>query len=217
MKLIVPETLADITLRQYQRYQKEIDYAKDMPNQMEYLNIKKIEVFCNLSQTEVFNIEVGDLFEIAEKIEVILQTESELIQKFKLNGINFGWVPELDRLSYGEFLDLNGNISDWSTMHIAMGVLYRPIKNEASGGLYTVEKYKGDKYHKDLLDMPMDAVIGSMVFFWNLGMDLATSIIKCLTEEEKENPQNLAENGIGIAQSMSSLTTILQNLKVLRN
>jgi len=218
MKVIIPESLADITLTQYQKYQNEIDISENRPDQAEYLNIKKLEIFCNLTQDEVYNIQLGDVYSISEKIEEILLQQNDLIQKFELNNIKFGWIPELDKLSYGEFLDLNSNISDWSTMHIAMGVLYRPIKNESSKGLYNVEKYKGDKYHKILKDMPMDVVVGSMVFFWNLGLDCVNSIIKSLEVEQKfQNQLNLVDNGIGIRHSMNSVTEILQNLKVSQN
>jgi hypothetical protein len=214
MKIIIPTSLKDITLSQYQNYQKEIDASVNRADQMEYLNIKKIQIFCGLTQAEVYNIQLGEVYDIAERIELILQEQPQLVESFELNKIKFGWVTNLDQLSYGEFLDLNGNISDWDTMQAAMGVLYRPIIKEQSGGLYLVEKYKGDKYHKDLLNMPMDAVIGSMVFFWNLGMDLASCIIKSLeADKELMSQVNLADNGIGIAQSMSSLVQTLQSMK----
>jgi len=218
MKIIISTSLKDITLSQYQNYQKEIDASVNRPDQMEYLNIKKIQIFCGLTQAEVYNIQLGEVYDIAERIELILQEQPQLVESFELNKIKFGWVTELDKLSYGEFLDLNGNISDWDTMQAAMAVLYRPIIKEQSGGLYLVEKYKGDKYHKDLLNMPMDAVIGSMVFFWNLGMDLASCIIKSLeADKEVMNQVNFQDNGIGIAQSMNLLEETLQNMKRLHN
>jgi hypothetical protein len=214
MKVIVPESLKDITLGQYQRYQIELDASKNRPDQLEYLNIKKIEVFCNLSQAEVYNIQLGDVYSISEKIDLILEEQPQRVEKFTLNGIKFGFVPELDKLSYGEFLDLNSNISEWETMQVAMGVLYRPIKNEATG-LYNVEEYKGDKYHSVLKDMPLDAVIGSMVFFWNLGLDCVTAITKSLEVEQMlENQLNLVDNGIGIRQSMSLLEATLQSMRM---
>ena len=214
MKVIVPESLKDITLGQYQRYQIELDASKNRPDQLEYLNIKKIEVFCNLSQSEVYNIQLGDVYSISENIDLILEEQPQRVEKFTLNGIKFGFVPELDKLSYGEFLDLNSNISEWETMQIAMGVIYRPIKNEVAG-LYNVEEYKGDKYHKILKDMPLDAVIGSMVFFWNLGLDCVSCITKSLEVEEMlENQLNLVDNGIGIRQSMNLLEETLQKMRL---
>lgn len=215
MKLKIPSNLNDITLHQYQRYNKELENHKNDPNANEVLKIKKIEIFCNLSNEQVLMLEYGSVENISNILDEILQQQPSLIDKFTLNGIKFGLVPELDKLTYGALLDLNTNISYWNTMHVAMGVIFRPIKNEIKNGLYNVEKYKGEKYHDILKYMPLSVVIASMVFFWNLGMDCATYILKSLEEETDFHSQlNLTENGIGIQQSMNSLTAILQNMKL---
>lgn len=217
MKLIVPSSLDDITLIQYQEYNQEIESRKDLPDAEEYLKIKKIEIFCKLTREQVMMLEYDSIDKISNILDEILQRQPNLVQRFTVDKIKFGWLPELDKMSYGEFLDLNNNISDWSSMHIAMGVLYRPIKNEAKE-LYNIEKYEGDKYHKHLRQMPLSAVIGSMVFFWNLGMDCTTSILKSLeTETDFQSQLNLTENGVGIRQSMNSLLETLQNMKLSNN
>ncbi|BCV05964.1 MAG: hypothetical protein CM15mV122_010 [uncultured marine virus] len=48
-------------------------------------------------------------------------------------------------------------------MHRAMNVLYRPITNQY-GDKYNVEDYSVDNADK-MKDMPMSAVLGSIVFF----------------------------------------------------
>lgn len=217
MKLIVPSSLDDITLIQYQEYNQEIESRKDLPDAEEYLKIKKIEIFCKLTREQVMMLEYDSVDNISNILDDILQRQPNLVQRFTIDKVKFGWLPELDKMSYGEFLDLNNNISEWSSMHIAMGVLYRPIKNEASG-LYNIEKYEGDKYHKQLRQMPLSAVIGSMVFFWNLGMDCTTYILKSLeTETDFQNQLTLTETGVGIQQSMNLLMETLQSMKLLNN
>jgi len=165
------------------------------------------------------NLEYESVENISNILDGILESQPELVQKFTIDGVKFGWLPELDKMTYGELLDLNGNISEWSNMHIAMGVLYRPIKQEIKNGMYNIERYEGDKYHKQLRQMPLSAVIGSMVFFWNLGTDLLASIIKFLeTEEETFQSQlNLTSTGIGIAQLTNLLEETLQDMKRLNN
>jgi len=214
MRITVPESLKDITLDQYQKYQIEIDKSNENENQTEILALKKLEIFCNLKAVEVYNIQLTDVVDIANKIELILQEQPQLVQKFDINGVRFGFVPDLDKISYGEFLDLNNNIAEWQTMVTAMGVLYRPIKNETRE-LYNIEKYKGDKYHKILKNMPMSAVMGSLVFFWNLGADLAKSILKSSEVAEAMKQTNLQDNGAGTQQSLSYLETILDSMKIL--
>lgn len=215
MKVKVPTSITDISLSQYLRYLKALKES-EAKKDAQYIEIKTIEIFCNLSYIEVMNIEYEFVISINERIQEILKQEPKLILKFKLDGIEFGWLPKLDDMPYGELLDLINNISDWDTMVIAMGVLYRPIIKEKSGK-YLVEKYKGDHYHNTLINMPMDAVVGAMVFFWNLGLDCTTYIMKYLDKEQSktnfQNQLNLAEDGIGIQQSMNSLVGILQSMK----
>lgn len=215
MKVTVPSSLADITLSQYLRYLQAIKDSEKQNNE-NFLEIKMLEIFCNLTHIDVLNIEYSYVSSISEKISLILQEEPGLVQKFKVGDITFGWIPKLDDMTYGEFLDLNENISEWDSMVVAMGVLYRPITKEQSGK-YLIEEYKGDTYHDALKEMPMNAVIGSMVFFWNLGLDCTTYITKYLEEEMKTMPfqiqLDLVNNGVGIQQSMNSLGQTLQSMK----
>jgi len=214
MKVSVPTSLKDITLSKYLEYLKAIKEAEKHPDP-NYLEIKKIEIFCNLTHIEVMNIEYSFISSISERIDGIIKQEPELVKKFKVGDITFGWLPKLDDMTYAEFLDLNNNISDWETIINSMGVLYRPITKEFNGK-YLVEEYKGDTYHDALKHMPMDAVVGAMVFFWNLGLDCTTYILKYLEQKSTMNFQkqlNLVETGVGMQQSMNLLEGTLQSMK----
>jgi hypothetical protein len=214
MKLSVPTSLKDITLSKYLEYLKAIKEAEKHPDP-NYLEIKKIEIFCNLTHIEVLNIEYSFISSISERIDEIIKQQPELVMKFKVGDITFGWLPKLDDMKYAEFLDLNTNISDWETIIHSMGVLYRPITKEFKGK-YLVEEYKGDTYHDALKQMPMDAVVGAMVFFWNLGLDCTTYILRYLEQKSTMSFQkqlNLVETGVGMQQSMNSLAETLQSMK----
>lgn len=215
MKVTVPSSLDEITLSQYLRYLQAI---KDNEKQKDvnFLEIKMLEIFCNLTHIEVLDIEFSFVSSIAERIGQILKEEPQLVKKFKIGDITFGWLPKLDDMKYGEFLDINGNISEWETMVVAMGVLYRPITKEKNGK-YLVEEYKGDTYHDALKEMPMSAIVGAMVFFWNLGLDCTTYITKHLETEMNTIPFqkqiSLVETGVGMQQSMNLLGETLQSMK----
>ena len=214
MKVIVPSSLDDITLAQYLRYLQAVKES-DKQTDVNFLEIKMLEIFCNLTHIEVLDIEYSFVSSISEKIGNILKQEPDLVKKFTVGDITFGWLPKLDDMSYGEFLDLNGNISDWETIVVAMGVLYRPITIERNGK-YLIEDYKGDTYHDALIQMPMSAIVGAMVFFWNLGIDCTTYIAKHLELEMKipfQKQLNLVEIGVGMQQSMNLLGQTLQSMK----
>ena len=48
--------------------------------------------------------------------------------------------PDLDELSFGEYIDLDTYLGDWENIHDAMNVLYRPI-NSKKGDRYTIQEY----------------------------------------------------------------------------
>jgi len=196
------------------RYLQAIKDAEKQTDES-YLEIKMLEIFCKLTHVEVLDIQYTYVSSIVEKLSKIIKEEPPLVQRFTVGNIKFGWLPKLDDMPYGELLDLISSISDWDTMITAMGVLYRPITLDVNGK-YLVEKYKGDTYHDALREMPMSAVVGAMVFFWNLGLDCTTYITKSLEGVDKMTFQkqvNLVESGIGMRQSMNLLEETLQSMK----
>ena len=136
-----------------------------------------------------------------------------------MNGVEYGFIPDLDELSLGEYIDLDGNISKWEQMHIAMNVLYRPIKN-SKAGKYNIVDYDVNN-PEDLKDMPLGAAIGSVFFFYNLGMELSNHTILYLDNQAEMadiQEQLISINDMdGINQFTDSLTEILQNLKISLN
>jgi len=221
MKLIVPSSLEEISLSKYQRYLKEFEYSKSLNNQETYLGLKMIEIFCEVTEDQAKQIDSDSANKVIKILVDLLSFEQPLTESFKLKGINFGWIPKLDNLSFGEFLDLNNNIDNWENMVTAMAVLYRPVTGRAADGKYLIEKYEGDKYHEILKEMPLSVVLGATVFFWNLGVDLVTSTLCSLeVEMSKMSTRQRAsfqESGDGLLVSLNSLKTMLLELKRLPN
>ena len=98
-----------------------------------------------------------------------------------------------------------------------MGVLYRPIKLKDKEK-YLIEDYKGEESEK-MKNMPMDAVLSSIIFFYNLGMDLSKAMLNFLNEEEMDlvQQQILEESGDGINRFSDSLKEILEDLRISLN
>lgn len=207
MKLLVPSSLDEISLSKYQRYLKEFENSKTQPNQETYLALKIIEIFCELSEEKAKQIRHDDANKVVNIILDLLNEQPRLVQSFQLEGITFGWLPKLDDMPFGEFLDLNNNIDNFENIVISMGVLYRPIIEHTKDGKYRVEKYEGDKYHEILKEMPMSAVLGATVFFSTLGMDLVNSTHKYLGQQlNKMNSvvrHNLQKNGDGLVHLLN--------------
>ena len=215
IEINVPTSLSEVTLGQYQKFLK---IAEDNP-EGNFLNAKMIEIFCGIPLSDSYKLKMSSVTAIIDILNELLSQTPKRVEQFTMNGVQYGFIPDLDEMSLGEYVDLDGSASDWNNMHIAMNVLYRKIKIKKSGK-YNIVDYNVENPEK-MKDMPLDAAIGSLFFFYNLGMELSKHTIlysSNLEEMEVYQDQLISEtNGDGISQFMVSLTEILQDLKISLN
>ena len=214
VEIYIPDTLSEITLGQYQKYLK---YQSDNDDE-NFLAIKMIEVFCGLRNNTVRAMKAKSIRDITRILTDMFNEKPELVKQFQMKGITYGFMPDLENMSFGEYIDLDTFIGDFENMHKAMAVLYRPITQKYKDK-YLVEKYTADKFNQ-MVDMPMDAVFSSILFFYHLGMELSTVMLNSLETQEEENLEqylNSTVSGDGINQFSDSLKGILENLKISLN
>ena len=215
IEINVPTSLSEVTLGQYQKFLK---IAEDNP-EGNFLNAKMIEIFCGIPLSDSYKLKMSSVTAIIDILNELLSQTPKRVEQFTMNGVQYGFIPDLDEMSLGEYVDLDGNASDWNNMHIAMNVLYRKIKIKKSGK-YNIVDYNVENPEK-MKDMPLDAAIGSLFFFYNLGMELSKHTLlysNNQVEMEAYQEQLISEtNGDGISQFMVSLTEILQDLKISLN
>jgi len=216
VNLRIPTSLNEITLAQYQEFAKleaNLDKTKDTA-----IQLKIVEIFCKVPEVVVRNMKATDIAEICEIINTMFDTEHQLINRFRLKGIDYGFIPELDDMSFGEYMDLDTFISDNDNLHRAVNVLFRPIEHKR-GNRYTIKDYNPDT-SEIAKDFPLDAVLGAIVFFYSLGKDLSLVMLNSLdSKNEKALAQHLISqpSGDGLTHSMQSLKAILQDLKISLN
>ena len=162
INITIPTDLSEITLRQYKHFLK-IQKGVDDEG---FLNAKIIEIFCNMKLDEVMRLKFNDTKLIVNTLTEMFEQKPNLVSKFKLNKKEYGFHPQLDDLTLGEYIDLDTFIGDWENIEKAMSVLYRPVVNKLKEK-YIIEEYKVGK-DQEMLDMPMDAVLSSIFFLWNL-------------------------------------------------
>jgi len=214
INITIPTDLSEITLRQYKHFlkiQKTVDDEK-------FLSAKIIEIFCGVNLEDVMQIKFNDSEFIVDTLTKMFEQKPKLVTKFKLNNKEYGFHPQLDDLTLGEYIDLDTFIGDWENIEKAMAVLYRPIVNKLKDK-YTIEEYKVGK-DAEILDMPMDAVLSSIFFLWNLGMDLSKAMMNYLDKEQTQaltQYLNSQPNGGGITQFTGLLKETLQDLKISLN
>ena len=212
LKLNIPNSLNEITLGQYQEFEK-LDLTNDS-----IVHLKMIEIFCKVPEIVVRNINAKDVTDICDVINNMFDTKHQLINSFKLGKQEYGFIPNLDDMSFGEYIDLDTFIGDTDNLHRAMNVLYRPI-DLRQGNRYTLKEYDPDT-NETAKDFPLDAVLGAIVFFYSLGKDLSLTMMNSL---DKANQETLAQHLIshpntdGTTASLQSLTEILQSLNISLN
>tara|TARA_R110000796_G_scaffold76823_1_gene171704 strand:- start:704 stop:1354 length:651 start_codon:yes stop_codon:yes gene_type:complete len=214
VKITIPTSLKDITLQQYKRFLKIQEKVTDQ----RFLNAKMIEIFCGIDLKEVMHLQLRDTEEIVSIITALFDSKPELVKRFTLNGVQYGFQPQLDEITLGEYIDLDTFIGDWENMEKAMNVLYRPVLVSVKER-YSIEEYRVGT-EQQIMDMPMDAVMSSIFFLWNLGLDLSKNMTNYLEGTETKaltHFLSLQKNGAGINQSLHSLNSILEDLKISLN
>lgn len=208
----IPTKLSDIKLSQYQKF---IKTTKDSEDE-NFLSRQLVGIFCDLPDSVVGQLKTKDYNHIVNTVSELLTKKPEFQPTFKLNNIEYGFIPNLEDITVNEKADLDTFFKDVDKMDKAMAVLYRPItmKNKSS---YLIEDYKAKG---DSLNVTLDIAFGANVFFLNLMTGLLNYIQNSIKTEVAHNPkisQILEKNGDGTTVFMNSLDQTFLNLRMSGN
>ena len=222
LDIVVPSSISEIPLCNYQEFLK----LQATSNDEEFIAQKMIEIFCGLKLQEVVKLKLTSINELIVHFTEIFKAKPIFKPTFKIGDIEFGFIPDLENITFGEYVDLENYLSKWEDYHKAMAVMYRPITIR-KGEKYEIMEYTGAAaFSEGMKFAPMDVAISSSVFFWSLGSELLSATLDYLTNEIKTNEKefqtlaqelNLGKSGGGIVQFTDSLKEILQNMTLLQN
>ena len=213
VQINVPSTLNEIPLKHYQDFLK---VQRDSTDE-EFVAQKMVEIFCGIRLIEVAKIKLTSLNELIAHFTQLFNQVPKFTPKFMIGDIEFGFIPELEEITFGEYVDLDSHLQSWDKFHKAMAVLYRPIKTR-KGDKYEIAEYNPNKDMEELMQYaPLDVCIAASVFFWTLESDLLQATLNYLETEMKKEKSlsqtlakqlNLANDGDGINHFMQSLKEI---------
>lgn len=194
MTILIPESIADITLQQFQKYDlllKRTDLDESQ------INKRKVEIFTGLERSRLDLISQSDYKEIIEQIDLALNQTVEFTPIFKISDVEFGFIPNLDKITTAEYRDLSIYGTDVKEMHKLMAVLFRPVKNK-NGSKYSIIDYNGTEKRAEVMKyMPLSVVNGALVFFSNLANELTIYTQKFTTEEQVKEEQQVTTSKSG--------------------
>lgn len=217
LELVVPTELSEIPLKHYQKF---LNIAEKSNDEI-FLAEKMIECFCGIQLRDIVKIPFKEVETLSHHFAAMFQKKTEFKNRFTLAGTEFGFIPNLETMSWGEYIDLEANISDIKTFHKAMAVMYRPIV-EKHGDKYKIEPYQSAINYAEVMEFaPLDIALAAKVFFYNLENELLQATLYYLETEIQKNKEisatlakelNLVNSGVGIKAYMQSLKETSQSL-----
>ena len=206
MNISVPTKINDITLGEFQRFDKINIENQDS----DFLLHKTIEIFCGVDINLVSKFPLKDAEDIESQIAGVLSQDTE--------GVKYGFIPDLSQMSLGEYIDLEEALKETKSFHKAMSVMYRPIVKSFSN-LYTVETYDASAERQELMkSAPLGIASSAVVFFYHIVKELlqasqhfsqSTMTESLTTLEKHSSPKNMD----GLTASTHFLRVVSQNLK----
>ena len=215
-EIVIPTSLSEIPLKSYQEFMKVVEKSNDQ----EFIGQKTVEIFCGLQMKDVVRVKWNDIRDLTVHLNNIFKEKPKFQATFKIKNVEFGFIPNLEDMTFGEYIDLESNISSVETFHKAMAVMYRPITKKVKDR-HEIFEYTGtDEFSEVMKYAPLNVVLGATVFFSTLGSDLVQHTLTSLETEIKKNPKimtlakerNLIKDGAGTIQSMRYLRETLQSL-----
>lgn len=210
VQIKVPSTLNEIPLKHYQDF---LSVQKNSSDE-EFVAQKMVEIFCGIRLIEVAKIKLTSLNELIAHFTKLFEQTPKFTPTFKIGDIEFGFIPELEEITFGEYVDLDSHLQSWDNFHKAMAVLYRPIKTR-KGEKYDIKDYDPSVDMQELMRFaPLDVCISASLFFWTLESELLQATLNYLEKQMKKDKSlsqtlakqlNLAKDGDGISRFMQSL------------
>ena len=141
---------------------------------------KKLIKELSLSDVAVIMSKVGELQQ---------EQDTKLKRIIEINGVEYGFHPDLDSISLGEYADIEQFIKNGidSSLPELMAVLYRPIKLKKND-IYIIDSYDGDirLRAEEMKLMSAEQVQSALMFFFALGRKLSEIMPSFLMERLQE-------------------------------
>jgi len=205
MELRLPHRWSDLTLG-------ELQVMMTSENQLERISI------CTGQSVDKLRTMPQKLIEAATAhLDQLLTQETARFEKVvEITGKRFGFVPDWDAFTAGEWIDLENYLEDfWKNAHKVMAVLFREVTYEL-GEKYEVKKYTAKEDASIFEEMPADLVSGTLLFFWTTRNELLLDMKSSLLEVAEAAIQS-AKNGDGITSSTPSQVKTSSRWTRLRN
>ena len=150
-----------------------------------------IAAMSDIPKQLINQLSLKDVAVIMEKIaELQAEQNSSLKKIIEIDGVEYGFMRDLDSITLGEYADLETFIKNGIEEHLpeVMAVLYRKVTEKTDSGVYTIEAYGGDLTIRaeQMKKMTAEQVQSALVFFYNFVNASLLTLESFLTMKQKE-------------------------------
>lgn len=192
LKFSIAANAKGVTLAKYIDYQNAVD------------KLEQVRIITGKSSESIRLLQSNVIDDIITRFEAAIKLGSnDFERKVRIGAIELGFVPNLNELTFGEYIDLDsrctdvfkdGKINGQAALKM-MCILYRPIKAKF-GKYYDIEPYNPNnirKYESEVMQLTLDHVMNVLVFFSNLEIELYNSSLDYLAKEITEIVKEMKE------------------------
>lgn len=211
IKITIPTSLDDISLRDYLSF---ISIGEDVSDDTkERIALQK---FCKIPFTLTNKITASQRKDLLAKLGVALNVQPDFRPTFKHNGIDYGFEPSLEDMTFGQFVDIDAVKDYQKDLPKLLAILYRPITKRVAN-TYEIKPYTGNEEFQHIEQWPASIGAGALLFFWTIGKHClnATQSYIQIADKQKQNGDTSERSGAGTATSTASRKMILEDLKKL--
>ena len=149
-----------------------------------------IAALSDIPKKLIKELALSDVAVIMSKVgELQQEQDTKLKRIIEINGVEYGFMPDLDSISLGQYADIETFIKNGIDKNLPelMAVLYSPIKLKKND-IYIIEPYDGDirLRAEEMKQMSAEQVQSALVFFYTLGKVLSEILPLYLMERLKE-------------------------------
>ena len=149
-----------------------------------------IAALSDIPKQLVKELALSDVAAIMSKIgELQAKQDTELKRIIEVNGVEYGFHPDLDSITLGEYADIETFIKNGIDTNLPelMAILYRPIK-EKKNDIYIIDAYDGDitMRTEEMKLMSAEQVQSGLFFFYNFAKELSMIMPSYLMDKQKE-------------------------------
>jgi len=188
-KYELPTSWSEVSLGKYSKLMTALN--NDESSEIELI-IKTLESLVGISTTQLTKVPLKYLKTAYAELSTLTSTmpSTELKRIIDVDGTAYGFIPDFDELTFGEFCDLDNYLQDsWNNLDKIMAVLFRKVVARDKDK-YSIEEYtmKGIKERRELFNssLSIDVVYGALVFFYHIGSKHMTTMLSSLEEESRE-------------------------------